>query len=145
MIDHVFSVYLAHPYSKRAEAKEYQQQLADKQITAINPFDRPEQAIYERALATTGLTHAMCAEIVNMDIEKIDQADGLVALLIGTKSIGTLMEIFYAGYVKNLPVWIYVVSEQDKKHPWLRYCGQVHDNFESLLRSVQLSAGLWLP
>lgn len=115
-------VYLAHPYSKKAEVEViYQPKLEEIGLEVINPFHRGEQKVYDKVLKDgTGLTDEMCADIVKMDLEKIDNSDGVVAMLIDDNMIGTIMEVFYTSYMKGKPVFSFAPREREKKHPWIR-------------------------
>jgi nucleoside 2-deoxyribosyltransferase len=117
------SVYLAHPFAKKEYGKEIQSRLENLGIEVINPFERGEQAIYDKKLSPNGggLDDQDCADIVKMDLEKIDKAGAVVALLLGVPSIGTMMEIFYAGHVKGYPVYALAPDEWQRKHPWIRF------------------------
>lgn len=119
-----YSVYLAHPYMmKDFIQREFQPVLEGIGLQVINPFQRPEQETFEKAMAATGLTRRMCDDIVRMDLEKIDAVDGVVAVLDGENSPGTIMEIFYAAYTRRIPVFTHHGYDQkgrNRKHPWMR-------------------------
>lgn len=112
--------YLAHPFAKKVLVEQFfQPQIEDFGVRVLNPFQRPEQEGYEAAIAAAGLTDAMCADIVRMDLEKIDKAGAIIALLIDDNMIGTIMEIFYAAQ-RGYPVFAYTPRDRERKHPWIR-------------------------
>src|SRR5437773_8276282 len=112
-------VYLAHPYAKMSEGLKFQKLLGAQGLTVLNPFERGEQDIYNAKLAPggPGLDDDDCRRIVTMDLEAIDRADGVVALMIDPSMLGTIMEIFYAGN-KGKPVFIYTTEDRYARHPW---------------------------
>jgi nucleoside 2-deoxyribosyltransferase len=120
-------IYLAHPYSKRPEAKRIQTEIERLGFEVINPFERGEQAVYDRKIGTgsdgTNLSSKDCTNIVTMDLEKIDQADFVVALLIDSdnKSIGTYMEIAYCGQKGMKTVISFAPIPWIARHPWIRF------------------------
>lgn len=131
-------VYLAHPHSQKNEGKRIQTEIERLGIEVINPFERGEQEIYDRKLGPdgTGLTDEDCANIVEMDLAKIDRADFVVALLLEPeKTLGTYMEIFYTGYCTGKPVIVYTPFNRLAIHPWIRYFGSVVED-ESKLYEV---------
>jgi hypothetical protein len=142
----VISVYLAHPYSKKAEGKRVQAEIEKLGILVVNPFDRGEQAIYDKKLAPGGggLDYNDCAAIVNMDLWKIDETRGVVALLLDPSSIGTIMEIFYASHVKHRSVFSYAPTERFAAHPWIRYYSRgVYQTEPSLYLALKEWAAEW--
>ena len=123
-------VYLAHPYVRKDYGKVIQTKLEDIGIEVINPFERVEQAIYDRKIKpgsiATGLDEQDCNDIVEMDLQKIDESDAVVAYMPdGAPSIGTFMEVFYASHVVRKPVVSYAPSDRQAHHPWVRYYSHV--------------------
>jgi nucleoside 2-deoxyribosyltransferase len=132
------SVYLAHPFAKKDEGVRIQRELEALGLEVVNPFERGEQAIYDVKLAPGGggLNEQDCADIVYMDLEKIDQTDGVVALLIDSASVGTIMEIFYAGHVVKHPVFSLAPTPRYAEHPWIRFYTTVYSSEESLYTAL---------
>lgn len=132
------SVYLAHPYARKEEI-ESRLQLAIEalDIEVVNPFQRGEQAIYNKAMDQGALTDQMCADIVRMDLKKIREADAVVACLFDVPSIGTYMEIFYASYVMEQQVFTYAPNKWHQSHPWIRNLSKVHPNQSELLSALK--------
>jgi len=60
-------------------------------------------------------------EIVGMDLRKIRDSEGIVALLTSPNDIGSIMEIAICAYAWGKPV--YVIAEYDSayNHPWIKY------------------------
>jgi len=113
-------VYLAHGYRNQEIGRDVQTELEQYGITVINPFQRAEQALYDKYVEKgVEFPPEICEQIVRMDLEKIDHAHGVVAIP-STSSIGTFMEIFYAAFGQGKPVftlWLHGGS----KHPWLAF------------------------
>ena len=128
------SVYLAHPFAEKEKVEaEFQPKLEALGIRVINPFQRAEQGIYEAALKTAeGLNAAQSADIVNKDLEKIDEAGALVALMIHDRMLGTIMEIFYSGYMMEYPTFVYAPTERYSKHPWIMHLSTVSTTWDQL-------------
>lgn len=132
------SVYLAHPFAKKDEGKRIQTELEALGLEVVNPFERGEQAIYDVKLAPGGggLNAQDCADIVKMDLDKIDATDGVVALLIDNASVGTIMEIFYAGHVKKHPIFSLAPTARYAEHPWIRFYTTVYRTEDMLYSAI---------
>lgn len=115
-------LYLAHKFEKQAEALEVQKELEALGFTVLNPFQREEQAKYDHTIAKEGgqFDDQTCADIVNADLDLIDEADGVAAIL-SPNAIGTVMEIFYTGHVVQKPVVTWVTYELKYRHPWIAH------------------------
>jgi nucleoside 2-deoxyribosyltransferase len=101
-------------------------------VEIVNPFfdvDREDEAIIkEDGLTLTslssrderyGLTDEQCDKLVNRDIKLITECDGIIAIVDGSLSYGTIQEMVYA---KTLGLKVYsVVSNGHAGHPWLRF------------------------
>jgi nucleoside 2-deoxyribosyltransferase len=133
-------VYLAHPFSKKDDVeRNFQPLLEAVGLEVLNPFQRPEQETYDKVLAPGGggLTAKHCAEIVRMDLEKINAADGVVAALVDDNMIGTIMEIFYTAHVTGKPVFAYTPRDRERKHPWIRFYCTVCPDQVALLSNLK--------
>lgn len=129
---HLATLYLAHGWSGDTQkvGLAIQAKLEAQGIEIINPFQRGEQALYdEYAAKGLGYPPEVCEQIVNGDLDKIDQADGIVAVPSKT-SIGTFMEIFYASYLYDKPVWTLwlhgAVAGTESRHPWLDHLTKLY-------------------
>jgi len=121
------TIYLAHGHDEltRPIGLRLQKRLEEQGITVENPFHGREQELYDR-YAAQGKPYPLevCEEIVNKDLDQIDNSDGVLAVPSRT-SIGTFMEIFYASYLYEKPVWTLWLHEPkqgaENRHPWLEH------------------------
>ena len=129
--------YLAHPSRSRDSIREWQLKIQQKNlgITFINPFfeGQIEEKILVEKLLETGtipnLTNTQCKTIVDNDLDIIEKTDGVVAVIDGNLSYGTIMEIVYA-YQLQKPVYLICTNKQ-QNHPWLQYHStQIFTTFE---------------
>lgn len=133
-------VYLAHSFDQQPRGLSVQACLEEVGIEVINPFQRGEQAMIDKALKEDGeLSPRVCEMIVTMDLEKIDMADGVVAVLQFPPSIGTNMEIFYASYIKHKPVFtLYEGADgRSHKHPWIKHLTIISETSDDLVETVK--------
>lgn len=149
------TIYLAHSFGQQARALTIQGVIEGLGIEVINPFQRGEQQLIDQHLAgapvgeTLGtpkgeLPPEICKMIVDMDIEKIDRADGVVAILQAPPSIGTIMEVFYAGYIRRIPVFtLYELDAAGKgpdgrthRHPWIKHLTTICETTDVLYTSL---------
>lgn len=135
-------LYLAHPFNSRFEMRAWE--LSTERllgIEIINPFFdvvREDKEIIDKkdvtleAQATRkeryGLTDEQCATLVERDVSMIEKADGMVAIVDGSLSYGTIQEMVYA-HKLGVPVYA-VISNGHIGHPWLRYHST--ETFETL-------------
>ncbi len=129
-------LYLAHPFDSRRDMR-LEQEIFEKAtgIKLINPFydiHREDIIAIDEGRAERS---AVCdpVEIVERDVEAIMNSDGILAIINGKQSVGTMMEIVYSCVVFNLPTYI-VCSDGQHLHPWLQYhgCGV----FESMEEAI---------
>ena len=76
----------------------------------ITPIDAGRKERYEMSNVTK-------REIISRDVMQIVKSDGVVAIIDGNKSYGTIMEMVYAKRFER-PVWS-VVTTGDEGHPWI--------------------------
>lgn len=136
----VKTVYLAHPYAAKDEIEaNFQPILEGIGLNVINPFQRGEQAVYDKVLAPGGggLTAAHCEDIVRMDLEKIDQSDAVVAAMVTDNMIGTIMEIFYTAHVCGKLVFAYTPRKRETEHPWIRFYSLVFPAQAELIAALK--------
>lgn len=116
------TVYLAHKFEQQALGLEVMAELEAEGIKVFNPFIRKEQEHYDDIIKNKGgqFDQQTSAEIVNADLTLIDQSDAIVALLC-PNAIGTVMEIFYGGHVKQMPVFTWVTYPMPYRHPWIAH------------------------
>lgn len=138
-------LYLAHPYTQRIEGKRIQTEIEKLGVEMINPFERGEQAIYDAKIGPgsngQGLSNDDCENIVTSDLDKIDQSDGVVALLIDPPNmIGTWMEVFYTGKCTNKFIYAYTPIPRIATHPWIRYfCSNLSATEAELYKTIRES------
>lgn len=60
-------------------------------------------------------------EIVGMDVKKIRNSRGIVALMTSPHDIGSCMEIAVASYAWGKPVYVIAMTERHFNHPWINY------------------------
>lgn len=115
------SLYLAHPFAAREYIRKWEQQFEERTgITLNNPFydqDRDDVAQVDRG-ERKRYEHLLSSDLVRADLQFILASDGLLAVIDGSISYGTIMEIVYAN-VFNLPVFL-IVTNGHHDHPWLK-------------------------
>lgn len=60
-------------------------------------------------------------EIVGMDLRKVRDADGIVALMSSVRNIGSAMEIAIGAYAWGKPVYVIATNKKLYDHPWVIY------------------------
>lgn len=119
--------YLAHNFNTRKSVRKWELRMEGKyNINLDSPFyDNPNRAKEMAILDSmqdgskkqkSYLFERSARNIVEDDLNKIRKSDGLVAFANDTR-IGTPMEIFFAGRILRIPV--YVISKRYAKHPWI--------------------------
>lgn len=139
------SVYIAHPYADQELGLAVQARIETLGIRVVNPFQREEQKTYSQVIQSKGeFTKEQCDEIVEMDLKKIRDTDGVVCLLTEKLSIGTSMETFYSSYILGHPTFsLYRLQQRHAKergfgfvHPWIKSLTQVHLTVNALLTQL---------
>lgn len=151
-------LYIAHNFGNRKLIRKWELRIEAKYNIALeNPFydsDRSdvkrldqmkdgskEQMEYFRKRNTSEQVDL----IVDGDLELIRKSDGIVAYLESSKNfrtmIGTPMEIFFAGRILKIPV--YVITKKYAFHPWIRkYATKVFRNRTEFEEFVKKKFGL---
>lgn len=122
------TLYLAHNFNTRKTIRKWELKIEGKyNISLDNPFyDNPHRIPEMKVLDSMKdgkrnqklyLSKRSSKNIVEDDLEKIRKSDGIVALANDTR-IGTPMEIFFAGRILRIPV--YVITKQYPEHPWIK-------------------------
>lgn len=148
----ILKLYLAHPFDSRHKMREWELRTEFKYgIEIINPFfdvERPDEVVIEDKGSTLtsqatrteryGLTDDDVTELVERDLNLIRSCLGIIAIVDGSLSYGTIQEMVYAYNEKKLV--LSVISNGHAGHPWLRYhSSQVFrdlDELEAELRDV---------
>lgn len=60
-------------------------------------------------------------EIVGMDLRKIRDSDGIIALMSSVRNIGSAMEIAICAYSWGKPVYVIATNPKLYSHPWIEY------------------------
>jgi len=72
-------------------------------------------------LDTTGKTQLSEDEIVGMDLRKIRDSVGIVAMMTADQCIGSAMEIAIAAFSWGKPVYVIARKDLFRHHPWIKY------------------------
>jgi len=130
----MYDYYLSHQFDSRHKMRDWQLYIQDRTgIVLINPFydTFPEEMklvdvgqAQEKDLLTP-------AQIIENDLKHIQDAKkGLIAIIDGASSYGTIQEIVYAKTVFDKQV-ISIITNNKHDHPWLKYhSDQIFTSFE---------------
>jgi len=117
-------LYLAHPFDARHRIREWELEFeARTGIELVNPFyDAPDRSDVETIDAGRAERYEKLNPhtLVRKDLLLIEQSDGTVAIIDGSVSYGTIMEIVYAYRVFMKKVYL-VIMNGHENHPWLIY------------------------
>jgi nucleoside 2-deoxyribosyltransferase len=134
-------LYLAHPFDSRESVRKWELEMEKKfpMLNLVNPFydtkravpgllERVDKKIITKAEYYSELEpHAK--KVVIQDLEQISKASGTVAVVDGSSSYGTIMEIAHS-FLMNKPVYI-IVTNGHIKHPWLQFhANELFESFE---------------
>lgn len=117
----VYTFYLAHPFDSRFDVRKWELEIEQRYgLNICNPFyDITRDDIGSIDAGVSGRYEIDPREIVERDLLAIAKMPALVAIVDGSTSYGTIMEIVYA---RGLEKKIYIVCTNDHhRHPWLRY------------------------
>ena len=140
------SYYLAHPCLEAFRIRKWELafEKANPTIKLLNPFydvDRPD--IGEPNLNGFDQCAGNPTVIVEGDKALLQSADGVVAIITGSQSYGTIMEIMYAYdiqqmssiYMENI---ILLITNGQEKHPWFLYhATQIVTTFTELEEAIR--------
>ena len=120
----------ANPTERRAWRDEATQYLTKCGFAVISPLGKDGWS---------------ATEIVETDLADIARSDAVLAWVPwGVPSVGTAMEIFYAGRILRMPVVVWTDSHGE--HPWLMQCTKViHESLDDALRAFVDSACYLFP
>ena len=121
------TLYLAHNFNRRKAVRKWELKMEGKYNINLDPpfYDNPNRAVEMHILDSMKdgnrkqrdyLSSRSSRSIVEDDLDKIRKSDGLLAIANDTR-IGTPMEIFFAGRILRIPV--YIVSKKYAQHPWI--------------------------
>jgi nucleoside 2-deoxyribosyltransferase len=116
--------YLAHPFDARERVRAWELELEESGVVElVNPFyDAPDRSDVEEIDAGRAERYEKLipSDLVGRDLRQIEGADGTVAIIDGSVSYGTIMEIVYTEVVYKKPVYI-ICTNGHHQHPWLRF------------------------
>jgi nucleoside 2-deoxyribosyltransferase len=129
--------YLAHPFDARHRVRKWELATEDKHgITLVNPFyDAPERDDIKRIDTANDpdelrYKQLIPSEIVRKDVFQIQQCNGTVAIVDGSLSYGTIMEMVYTSMIYHKPVYL-ICTNGHHQHPWLQHhSAHVFESFE---------------
>ena len=119
--------YLAHNFESRKVVRKWQLKMEGKyNIEFDNPFYNNVERLKDMKIIDAFkegskeqkefMSTRDASSIVEDDLDKIRKSDGIVALAETTR-IGTPMEIFFAGRILRIPV--FVITKRYARHPWI--------------------------
>ena len=149
-MEKIRSIYTAHTFSERHLIRDKLCPFLQKiGIETKNPFYNPDKTVREGRpeveiadsmekgidprddITWMSRVQRKCEEIVSNDLKLIDASEGVVAYM-QEWSGGTSCEIFYAGYVKQKPVFLISGNSGIYKHPWMNEACKYGKIFRSL-------------
>ena len=127
-------LYLAHPFDTRYWIREWELGFETRTgITLNNPFyDAPDRFDVEQIDAGRAERYNKLEPIslVHHDLAFLSASDGLLGIIDGSISYGTIMEIVYARILR-LPVYL-IVTNGHHQHPWLiQHSDRIFTSLES--------------
>lgn len=135
----MLNIYLAHPFDSRDYVREMELQLeAQCGVNIVNPFyDLTRDDIEAIDSGRQSRCEANYVQIVERDLTAIACSDGVIAVVDGALSYGTIMEIFAAANVYGLPVILYCTNGHHD-HPWLRYHAErVVQSYDGIVWAIE--------
>ena len=117
----VTELYLANPFISRKKTREWELEFEKvTDVKLINPFYDVERTDILDIDAGRKDRYSVDPDtIVNHDVGLIKKSDGVMAIVDGSTSIGTPMEMVYA-YIDSKKVYL-IVTNGEEDHPWLKY------------------------
>ena len=118
----MLSIYLAHPFDSRKYVRDWELFVETKyNINLINPFydiSREDVEAIDRGFVDR-YEALEPKELVKRDLSAIIGSDGVIAIVDGALSCGTIMEIVYAKMLnKTIDI---IITNGHELHPWLLY------------------------
>jgi len=125
--------YMGHPFDSRFKMREWELEIEKElDIEIINPFfdvERDDREVIDEKDVTLdtqatrkdryGLSDEECEELVGRDVDLIAESDGMITIIDGSLSYGTIQEMVYAFEIHKKLVYS-VISNGHIGHPWLR-------------------------
>ena len=116
--------YLAHPFMSRKEIRDWELNTLNSKhsISTINPFYHTDSfdKFNEQDIANNKYYKQLnYQKLVDTDVDLIQSSSGVIVIIDGKQSYGTIQEMVYASlYCK--PVYTIITNNQEE-HPWLKY------------------------
>jgi len=148
------SFYIAHNFHTRKSIRKWQLRLESKyNFNLANPFynnpkrdglmqmiDGFKESSKEQKDFLSRYYKEASGKIVNDDLTMIRKSDGLVAIVNDTR-IGTPMEIFFAGSILRIPV--YIITHKHQEHPWIqKFATKIFTSRRAFEKFVEKEFGL---
>lgn len=114
--------YLAHPFDSRHQMRAWELGVEScLGLNIYNPFYDGHRSDVEAIDAGRHARYEKIdpATVVERDVDAIAKSDGVIALVNGDLSYGTIQEIVYATML-DIPVYL-VCTNNHHDHPWLCY------------------------
>lgn len=138
------TAYLAHPVLTRKYVREWELEIEKKyNIDLINPFydvGGPECENIRRLDNGESLKLFFKYEqyLVHRDIATIANSDFLIAVIDGSTSYGTIMEICYAHQLHK-PVYL-IITNGEENHSWLKFHStKIYTSFISFEEDLRIN------
>lgn len=127
-------LYLAHPFDSRDRIRQWELGFESRTgIELVNPFyDAEGRTDIEKCDAGRQERYHNIDpnEIVSRDVGIIHECDGIVAIVDGSLSYGTIMEIVYAWMAHEQENIHIIVTNGHESHPWLAaHAGKIYTSF----------------
>lgn len=115
-------LYLAHPLDSRKQLREWELEIEKRlDIEIINPFYDTNRQDVEMIDSGRKKRYEKLDEskIVQRDVAEIAKSDGIIAMVTGDISYGTIQEMVYANILQKK---VYsIITNGHENHPWLKY------------------------
>ena len=116
------TLYLAHPFDDRFLVREWELDFETRTgIQLVNPFYDITRKDVDPIDCGRAQRYELLNpdELVERDVNTIVKQDGLVAIISGALSYGTIQEMVY-GKLYHKPVYS-IITNGHHQHPWLQY------------------------
>ena len=131
-------LYLAHPIDSRKTVRAWELRVEQETgIELFNPFyDTHREDIEELDRGFRRKWDVDSDVIVRRDFRGIDESDGIVAVIDGSQSYGTIFEVART-HCAGDSVYL-IVTNGAENHPWLRfYSDRIFTSFEQFEQFVK--------
>jgi len=133
-------IYLSHPPGLRHEIREWINELEKRLHVRIhNPFydkkTRTNITLLNRGTIKpySTIEKRKSEKMVEINLKEIKNCDILLAVL-PYPSIGTIMEVFYSGYILQKPT---LVLTYMKGHPWLNTVARIYNTRKGIVNEIR--------